>query len=100
MTNAIDLVVTAILTLFVLVLHVIGAVDRSLGGAMTGAGIEPNQQFVILAILTILMVGIALRFLSGLIAALLLVLLVLLLVHHALPTLVVHPSFYRTGLPI
>jgi hypothetical protein len=100
MPNAIEIVVTAILTLCVLVLHAIGFVDRGLGGAMTGAGIDPQRQMLVLAVLTIVMVGIALRFLGGLLAALLLVLLLLLLLHHAMPDVIYHPSFFTRGLPI
>ena len=85
MTQAINLVVFAIMTLAGLVMAFIGFIDGVLAALMTSAGIPPNVQSILLVVAAVGVVIIAIRALGGFFAALIIVLLLLLLVHRVFP---------------
>lgn len=93
MTNAIEFVATAILSLCILVVKVIGAVDHWLTHAMDQAGISQQNQMLILLVVSVLLVVLALRTLGGLLGWMVLILLVLLLLHRVVPATIFHGSF-------
>ena len=86
-TQAINLVVSAILVLAGLVLELVGFVDRFLAALMTKAGINGQAQTLILAVVAIVLIVGVVRRLGGVFGFLLLVLLVLLLLRWAMPGL-------------
>jgi hypothetical protein len=85
LTNAITLLVNGLFALFAVVMHVIGAVDASIGAAMTRAGLDPQYQLPVMLVVTVLLVVFALRALGGLLGWLIFLLLVLLLLHRIMP---------------
>lgn len=94
MDHAIDLVVTAIVIIGGIVFAAAGLVDTLVAGAMHTLGIPPGVQFLILAVVAIVLMAYAVRALGQLLAGLILVLLVLVLLHHAFPDVQVPPHFY------
>jgi hypothetical protein len=92
MSHAIDLVVSAILTLAGLVMAVVGAIDGFLVTMMSAAGLPPLLQLLILIAVAVWVVVMALRLLGGVFAVLLLILFVLLLVHWVMPGSGPHPG--------
>jgi hypothetical protein len=85
MTQAINLIVFAIMTLANVVMTFIGFIDRFLAALMTSAGIPPNAQLILLVVAAVVLVIFAVRLLGGVFAWLIIVLLVLLLLHKAFP---------------
>jgi hypothetical protein len=85
MSHAIDLVVSAILTLAGLVMAVVGAIAGFLATVMSAAGLPPLLQLLIIVAAAIWVVVVALRLLGGVFALLLLILFALLLVHWVMP---------------
>ncbi|MDE8348125.1 MAG: hypothetical protein POG74_01390 [Acidocella sp.] len=85
MTNAINLVMSALLFLAGLVMQVIGFFDALLMGLMVSAGVPPRLQVVVLVLVAIALVVAAFRLLGGVLGFLIIVLLVLLVVHAAFP---------------
>ena len=85
MSHAIDLVVSAILTLAGLVMALVGAIDGFLVMVMSAAGLPPLLQLLILLAVAIWVVIVALRLLGGVFALLLLILFMLLLMHWVMP---------------
>jgi hypothetical protein len=66
-------------------MHAVGAVDDSLGVLMTGAGITPQYQVMIMLVATAALVVFVLRALGGLLGWLVFLLLILLLIHRLMP---------------
>jgi hypothetical protein len=95
LTDAISLIVGAILTVVTFVINAIGVVDVWLGHVMTSAGIDPHRQLLVLLVVSVILVVFALRALGGILGWLVLILLVLLLLHRVLPQAV----FHHTGVP-
>ena len=85
MNHAIDLVVSALLTLAGLVMALVSAIDSVLGAAMSAVGLPPLLQFLVLIGVAIWVLVVALRLLGRVFALLLLILFVLLLVHWIMP---------------
>ncbi|HEY1857302.1 hypothetical protein [Acidocella sp.] len=81
MTHAINLVVSAILTLAGLVMELIGVIDGFLVTLMTSVGLPPLLQVLILIGVALWLVVAAFRVLGRVFALLILILVVLLLVH-------------------
>ena len=81
MTHAINLVVSAILTLAGLVMELIGVIDGFLVMLMTSVGLPPLLQVVILIIVALWLVVTAFHLLGRVFALLILTLFALLLVH-------------------
>lgn len=84
-TNAINLVMSALLFLAGLVMQVIGFVDALLMKFMMSAGIPQRLQVVVLVLVAIALVVAAFRLLGGVLGFLIILLLVLLVVHAAFP---------------
>ncbi len=87
MTHAIDTITAIIMTLFGLVMEVIGVIDGALAGLMTSAGLPPNLQVIVLIVVAILLIIFAIRVLGGVFGVLLIILLILLVVHRVVPGL-------------
>ena len=85
MTQAINLIVLAIMTLAHVVMAFIGFIDRFLAAQMTSAGIPPNVQLIVLVAAAVVLVIFAIRALGGVFAGLIIVLLVLLLLYKVFP---------------
>ncbi len=86
MTNAMTLVLNAIFTLYAMVMRVVGVVDGALAAVMTGAGIGPQHQVMLMLVVTAALVLFVLRALGGLLGWLVFLLLILLLMHRIMPT--------------
>jgi hypothetical protein len=85
MSHAIDLVVSAILTLAGLVMALAGVIDGFLVTVMSAVGLSPLLQLLIVIAVAIWVVVASLRLLGGVFAVLLLILFMLLLVHWVMP---------------
>src|SRR6202044_1389612 len=85
MTQAINLIVLAIMTLAHVVMAFIGFIDRVLSAQMTSAGIPPHVQLIVLVGAAGVLVIFAIRALGGVFAGLIIVLLVLLLLYKVFP---------------
>jgi vacuolar-type H+-ATPase subunit I/STV1 len=81
MSHAINLVVSAILTLAGLVMEVIGVIDGFLVMLMTSAGLPPLVQILILVGVALWLVVAAFNVLGRVFALLILILVLLLVVH-------------------
>jgi hypothetical protein len=99
MTHAIDLVVAALLTLAGLVMAVAGAINGFLVTIMSAAGLPPLLQLLVIVAVGIWVVVMALRWLGGVFALLLLILFVLMLVHWLMPGTAGHWPHPGPGLP-
>lgn len=100
MTHAINLVVSAILTLAGLVMELIGVIDGFLVTLMTSVGLPPLLQVLILIGVALWLVVAALRLLGPVFALLILVLFLLLLVHWVMPGSAVHRNYPMPALHI
>ena len=100
MNHAINLVVSAILTLAGLVMEVIGIADGFLVTLMSSAGLPPLLQVVILIGVALWLVVLAFHLLGRVFALLILVLFVLLIVHWVMPGNAVHGNYPMPALHI
>jgi hypothetical protein len=98
MNHAIDLVVSAILTLAGLVMELIGIIDGFLASLMSSAGLPPLLQVLILIGAALWLVVMAIRALGRVFAVLIVILLLLLVVHRIMPGMAVHPFNLAPGL--
>ncbi len=87
MSQAINLIIAALLAIVHVVLAFIAFADGALSAAMTSAGVPPNAQAVLLVVVAILLALLAIRLLGGLLAGLILILLMLVVVERFLPGL-------------
>ena len=90
MSHAINLIIYVIMTLVSVVMTVIGFIDSLLAGVMSSAGIPPNVQIILLAVVAVLLAVYAIRALGGIFAGLIILLLVLMLAQKIFPGLQMH----------
>jgi drug/metabolite transporter superfamily protein YnfA len=88
MDHAINLLVSAILTLAALVMEAVGLADAFLAALMTRVGVPQNAQIILLVVAAIWLTVMAFRLFGRIFAALIIVLLILLILHRLLP----HPA--------
>lgn len=81
MNDAIELVLSAILTLVALVVQFIGIADFMLGAVMARLGLPHPVQIIFLVVCALWLVGLAFRLLGRVFAALIIVLLLMMVVH-------------------